>query len=151
MYFITSFISAFMYSTDVIFAKMALDEMPVIIFVFIISLLYALLGIGIYIYYSKKINNYILDSNNTKNITYSIIAIILGTILADLFTWYSIQKSSHINLPITIAIIHTAPIISLFFVYVTYKKNIDYRVIIGILISVIGCCIAIMFSNNELH
>jgi len=147
LYIITSFLSSVMYSSDVIFGKLALEEMPFYIFVFILSLLYAILGIILYLYNPHVINNYIKNKNNRKNIIYSIIAIILGTILADIFMWYSIKISSRKNLPITITIIHTAPILSLILVYFVYKEHIDYRAIIGIVISVIGCIIAILYSD----
>jgi drug/metabolite transporter (DMT)-like permease len=136
-----------MYSTDVIFGKLALEEMPLFIFVFILSLSYGLLGILLYIYNPIIINNYIKDKKNTKYILYSILAIIVGTFCGDFLRWYSLKNSSRINLPIVMAIIHTVPIFSLFLVYIIYKKNMDYRSIIGIVLSVLGCAIAIIYSK----
>lgn len=147
MYIITSILSSIMYSSDVIFGKLALEEMPIFIFVFILSISYGLLGILLYIYNPIIINKYIKDKKNTKNILYSILAIIIGTFCGDFLMWYSIKNSSRINLPIAMAIIHTVPIFSLFLVYIIYKKNIDYRSIIGIVLSVLGCGMAIIYSK----
>ena len=148
LYIIYALLSSIAYSSDVIFGKMALEEMPMSIFVFILSFLYFILGIILYIWKRNEINDYIKKPDNYKNIFYAVIAIIIGTILADIFMWYAIKLSSRRKLPIAIALIHTAPILSLFFVYLFYGEILDYRSIMGIIISVIGCGIAIYYSNN---
>jgi hypothetical protein len=71
----------------------------------------------IYIFNNKIINNYIFDKKNSKNIFYAIIAILIGTLLADNLMWYSIKLSSKKNLPIIITLIHSVPILSLILVY----------------------------------
>ena len=148
LYIIYALLSSIAYSSDVIFGKMALEEMPMSIFVFILSFLYFILGIILYIWKRNEINDYIKKPDNYKNIFYAVIAIVIGTILADIFMWYAIKLSSRRKLPIAIALIHTAPILSLFFVYLFYGEILDYRSIMGIIISVIGCGIAIYYSNN---
>jgi hypothetical protein len=53
-----------------------------------------------------------------------------------------ISKNCQINLPIIVAIIHSAPILSIILIYLTYKEKLDYRAIMGIII-------AITYSNNK--
>ncbi len=73
----------------------------------------------------------------------------IGTFLGDFFMWYSLKIASHKNLPLAVAIIHTAPILSLLFVFLIYKEKIDYRAIFGIILSIIGCIIAIIYSGSN--
>ena len=103
----------------------------------------------IYIFNNKIINNYIFDKKNSKNIFYAIIAILIGTLLADNLMWYSIKLSSKKNLPIIITLIHSVPILSLILVYLFYNIILDYRAVIGIIISVIGCSIAVYYSEKN--
>ena len=107
MIYILAFLATFLYSFDVIFAKLALDNMPMFMFIFIMSILYTILGFVIYINNYKYINNYFTNNNNKKYIIYSIINIIFSCILADFIMFYTIKKSLKINLPIVISIIHT--------------------------------------------
>ena len=71
-----------------------------------------------------------------------IIAILIGTLLADNLMWYSIKLSSKKNLPIIITLIHSVPILSFIIVY------LFYRAVIGIIISVIGSSIAVFYSEK---
>lgn len=142
-------LSSLAYSSDVLFAKLALDELPFNVFIFILVFCYFIYGIYIYIFNNKIINNYIFDKKNSKNIFYAIIAILIGTLLADNLMWYSIKLSSKKNLPIIITLIHSVPILSLILVYLFYNIILDYRAVIGIIISVIGCSIAVYYSENN--
>jgi len=146
--YLFSLLSSLAYSSDVLFGKLALDEMPFEIFLFFLSICYTIFGIVIYIYNYSKINNYILQLKNRNIIYYAIFAIVVGTILADCFMWYAIKISSKISLPIVITLIHSAPILSLLIVYIYYKVSLDYRAILGIFISVIGCCIAVYYGKS---
>lgn len=146
--FIFPLLSSLAYSSDVLFGKLALDDMPFNIFLFLLAVCYTIFGIFIYIQNISKINNYLFSNKNRKYIFYAVIAIIVGTILADCLMWYSIKISSKKNLPIVITLIHSAPILSLLIVYLFYNVILDYRAIIGIFISVIGCCIAVYYSDG---
>lgn len=150
MIYILAFLATFLYSFDVIFAKLALDNMPMFMFIFIMSILYTILGFVIYINNYKYINNYFINNSNKKYIIYSIINIIFSCILADFIMFYTIKKSTKINLPIVISIIHTVPILALILVYLVYKTKLNYKSIIGIIISVIGCIIAIYYSDDNI-
>jgi len=123
--------------------------MPIFIFVFILSIIYAILSVIIYLQNPILINNYITDKNNKKNIFYAVIAIVIGTIIADILMWYSIQKTQKKYLPIVISIIHSSPILSLILLYLVYNEKLDYRSIIGIIIAVIGIIIAIIYSDKK--
>ncbi len=57
-----------MYSSDVIWGKIALDAMPLYMFYIILSLLYFILGIGLYFYHRKNVHNYVYDENNRRYI-----------------------------------------------------------------------------------
>ena len=78
---------------------------------------------------------------------FALIAAIIGTIVGDYLMFYTINKSSQVNLPIAITLIHLAPIFSLFLVYFYFKKNLNYKSIFGIILVFIGTLIAIYFSN----
>ena len=145
MIYIIPFLSSLFYSSDVIWAKIALDQMPI----FILSIIYAILSVIIYLINPIYINNYITDKNNKKNIYYAVIAIVIGTIIADILMWYSIQKTQKKYLPIVISIIHSSPILSLILLYLVYKEKLDYRSIIGIIIAVIGTIIAVIYNDKK--
>ena len=119
--FIFPLLSSLAYSSDVLFGKIALDEMPFDVFLFLLGICYTVFSIFIYIYNYTKINKYLLDEKNRKYIYYAIFAIVIGTILADCLMWYSIKISSKMNLPIVITLIHSAPILSLILVYLCYN------------------------------
>ena len=74
---------------------------------------------------------------------------VIGTILGDYLMFYTINKSSKVNLPIAISLIHLAPIFSLFLVYFYFKKRLNFMSIFGIILVFIGTLIAIYFSNNN--
>ena len=141
-------LSSLAYSSNVLFAKIALDYMPFTIFLFLVAVCYTVLGIYIYIQNTSKINNYLSSDKNREYIFYAILAIIVGAMLADCLMWYSIKISSKQILPIVITLINSAPIFSLLFVYIFYNTTLDYRAVIGIFISVIGCCIAVYYSDD---
>lgn len=141
-------LSSLAYSSDVLFAKLALDEIPFNVFIFILVFCYFIYGVYIYIFNKKIINDYLLDKKNIKTIIYAIIAILIGTLLADNLMWYSIKLSSKKNLPIIITLIHSVPILSLIIVYLFYNVVLDYRAVIGIIISVIGSSIAVYYSEK---
>jgi drug/metabolite transporter (DMT)-like permease len=90
---------------------------------------------------------YISKDTNKYYLKYAIIAIIIGTIMGDYLMFYTINKSSKVNLPIAISLIHLAPIFSLFLVYFYYKKRLPIGSIFGIIIAFIGIIISIYFSN----
>jgi len=68
--------------------------MPFNVFVFLLSIIYGLLGIILYLFNSKNIHEYFSNNKNNIYIYYAIIGIIFGTILADLFMWYAFQKTA---------------------------------------------------------
>jgi len=64
--------------------------------------------------------------------------------------FYTINKSSEVNLPIAISLIHLAPIFSLFFVYFWFKKQLNIKAIFGIFLVFIGTLIALYYSNGDI-
>ena len=149
IYIISGILSALAYSTDSIFGKIALEGMPLNIYFIIVSFIYMIIGIILTIIHRKKVITYFSNINNYYYLKYAIIAVIIGTILGDYLMFYTISKSSKINLPIAISLIHLAPIFSLFLVYFYFKKKLNYKSIIGIIIVFIGTLIAIYFSDNH--
>lgn len=61
--------------------------------------------------------------------------------------WYAIKNSSLANLPLTIAIIHTAPILSLILVCMFYKECMNWKANLGIVLMVVGGCLVIFYSG----
>jgi len=98
--------------------------------------------------HKNEVIEYFTNSNNYYYLKYAIIAVIIGTIAGDYLMFYTIEKSSKANLPIAIALIHLAPIFSLFLVYLWFKKRLNYKSIIGIIMVFIGTLIAIYFSHS---
>ncbi len=149
IYIFSGILSALAYSSDSIFGKIALEGMPLNIYFIIVSFIYMIVGITLAIIHRNELVNYFNNNKNFYYLKYAIIAVIIGTILGDYLMFYTIGKSSEVNLPIAIALIHLAPIFSLFLVYFYFKKQLNYKSIIGIIMVFIGTIIAIYFSSNN--
>ena len=54
------------YSSDVIYARMALEEMSLYMFVFILCVCYAVVGITMLIFKFKDIKSYVTNVKNNK-------------------------------------------------------------------------------------
>lgn len=144
---LASLAASFAYSTDVLFGKMALDEMPMYLFIFVVSCCYMVLALIMFIWKPKYISNYVSERKNHKAILYAIIAIIIGTLIGDALMWYAVKTSSRAHLPLAIAVIHTAPILSLILVCMFYKECMNWKANFGIVLMVVGGCLAIFYSG----
>lgn len=149
IFIISGLLSALAYSTDSIFGKIALDGMPLNIYFIIVAFIYTLVGITLTIVNRNAVINYFQNKENYYYLKYAIVAVVIGTILGDYLMFYTINKSSKVNLPIAISLIHLAPIFSLFLVYFYFKKRLNFMSIFGIVLVFIGTLIAIYFSNNN--
>ena len=149
IFIISGLLSALAYSTDSIFGKIALDGMPLNIYFIIVAFIYTLVGITLTIINRNTVIDYFKNKENYYYLKYAIVAVVIGTILGDYLMFYTINKSSKINLPIAISLIHLAPIFSLFLVYFYFKKRLNFMSIFGIVLVFIGTLIAIYFSNNN--
>jgi drug/metabolite transporter (DMT)-like permease len=149
IFIISGLLSALAYSTDSIFGKIALDGMPLNIYFIIVAFIYTLVGITLTIINRNTVIDYFKNKENYYYLKYAIVAVVIGTILGDYLMFYTINKSSKVNLPIAISLIHLAPIFSLFLVYFYFKKRLNFMSIFGIVLVFIGTLIAIYFSNNN--
>jgi drug/metabolite transporter (DMT)-like permease len=149
IFIISGLLSALAYSTDSIFGKIALDGMPLNIYFIIVAFVYTLVGITLTIINRNTVIDYFKNKENYYYLKYAIVAVVIGTILGDYLMFYTINKSSKVNLPIAISLIHLAPIFSLFLVYFYFKKRLNFMSIFGIVLVFIGTLIAIYFSNNN--
>jgi drug/metabolite transporter (DMT)-like permease len=148
IYIISGISAAIAYSTDSIFGKIALEGLPLNIYFIIVAFIYSIVGITLAIIHRNDIYKYV-KKENYYYLKYAILAVIIGTILGDYLMFYTINKSSKINLPIAISLIHLAPIFSLFLVYFWFKKQLNIRSIFGILLVFIGTLIAIYYSDSD--
>ena len=123
IYIISGILSALAYSTDSIFGKIALEGMPLNIYFIIVSFIYMIVGITLSIIHKNQVIEYFNNIDNYYYLKYAIIAVIIGTITGDYLMFYTIGKSTEVNLPIAITLIHLAPIFSLVLVYFYFKKN----------------------------
>ncbi len=149
IFIISGLLSAIAYSSDSIFGKIALSGMPLNIYFIIVAFIYTIVGIILTILNRNELINYLNNPNNFYYFKFAVLAAIIGTIIGDYLMFYTINKSSQINLPIAITLIHLAPIISLFLVYFYFKKILNYKSIFGIILVFIGTLIAIYFNNNN--
>lgn len=149
IYILSGILAALAYSSDSIFGKIALEGMPLNIYFIIVAFIYTIVGIILTIIHRNEVLEYFNNSNNNYYLKYAIVAVIIGTILGDYLMFYTIGKSSKVNLPIAITLIHLAPIFSLFLVYFYFKKHLNFKSIIGIIMAFIGTLIAIYFSNDK--
>lgn len=149
IYIISGILSALAYSTDSIFGKIALEGMPLNIYFIIVSFIYMIVGITLSIIHKNQVIEYFNNIDNYYYLKYAIIAVIIGTITGDYLMFYTIGKSTEVNLPIAIALIHLAPIFSLVLVYFYFKKKLNWKSILGIILVFIGTLIAIYFSNHQ--
>ena len=145
IFIISGILAALCYSSDSIFGKIALEGLPLNIYFIIVAFIYTIIGIILLLFnyndffkYLKKEHN-----NNYYYLKYAIIAVLIGTILGDYLMFYTINKSNTINLPIAITLIHLAPIFSVFLVYFWFKKQVNYKALLGIIIVFIGTLITI--------
>ncbi len=146
IFILSALASSFLYSTDSVLAKIALDEMPFTVFMFIVSCMYIIIAISIYVVNRKDIHIYFTDILHHKYILIAIISIIIGTIIADALMWYALMKSTKQNIPLTTALIHTSPIFAAILVFFVFKKTINIYAFIGIIITVIGIIITVINS-----
>ena len=128
IYIISGILSALAYSTDSIFGKIALEGMPLNIYFIIVSFIYMIVGITLSIIHKNQVIKYFNNIDNYYYLKYAIIAVIIGTITGDYLMFYTIGKSTEVNLPIAIALIHLAPIFSLVLVYFYFKKKIKLEI-----------------------
>ena len=147
IYMISGICAAIAYSSDSIFGKIALQGLPLNIYFIIVAFIYSLVGIVLAIIHRNDIYKYI-KKENFYYFKYAIVAVIIGTILGDYLMFYTINKSSEVNLPIAITLIHLAPIFSLFLVYFWFKKTLNIRAIFGIILVFIGTLISLYNSND---
>lgn len=146
---ISGLLAALCYSSDAIFGKIALDGLPLNIYFIIVSFVYFIIGLILFIYnYKECIYYYEKEKlNNYYYFKYAIIAVFIGTILGDYLMFYTINKSKKINLPIAICLIHLAPIFSAILVYIWFKEIINIKALIGIILVFIGTLITINNIN----
>jgi drug/metabolite transporter (DMT)-like permease len=149
IYILSGILAALAYSSDSIFGKIALEGMPLNIYFIIVAFIYTIVGLSLTLIHRNEVLEYFSNSDNYYYLKYAIVAVIIGTILGDYLMFYTIGKSSKVNLPIAITLIHLAPIFSLFLVYFYFKKHLNFKSIIGIIMAFIGTLIAIYFSNDK--
>lgn len=145
LFIISGLLAALCYSSDAIFGKIALDGLPLNIYFIIVSFVYSIIGLLLFIFnYNECIYYYKKEKiNNYYYLKYAIIAVIIGTILGDYLMFYTINKSKKINLPIAISLIHLAPIFSAILIYIWFKELINYKALFGIILVFIGTLITI--------
>ena len=145
IFIISGILAALCYSSDSIFGKIALEGIPLNIYFIIVAFIYTIIGIILLLFNYNDFFKYLKKEkdNNYYYLKYAIIAVLIGTILGDYLMFYTINKSNTINLPIAITLIHLAPIFSVFLVYFWFKKQVNYKALLGIIIVFIGTLITI--------
>lgn len=98
--------SATAYSTDVIFTKKALDNMPMYVFLAIICCIYFALFVVLCLWKGSAIKAYVVDSANRKYILLAIMGALVGTITADVLMWSALRHTAKQNLPFTSVLVH---------------------------------------------
>lgn len=144
--YIWALASSLAYSSDVVWGKMALDEMPMYVFVFLLAACYTVVGITMLALSPRSITGYISNKKNLRFLGLAIVAIVIGTLLADVLMWYAIKVSPKRSLPAVVTLIHTAPIFSLVLVWMVYNEAIDWRAVMGIVMAVAGCILTVFYS-----
>jgi uncharacterized membrane protein len=147
MYILAAFLSALAYSSDAIFGKLALEHMPSSVFIFILCCVYFIFGVVLFAWNKQLYFTYLSKKENSRTIVFALLAIIIGTVIADILMWKSIQLSNRAQLPITIAIIHSAPIFSIILVAIFFNKYLNLMSLFGLIIIMIGFYILII--NNK--
>jgi drug/metabolite transporter (DMT)-like permease len=147
LFVMPSLLAAMAYSSDVIFGKMALDSMPLFVFVAIICIMYTITGVLMLAWDHGMIVRYFAQPTNRRNIAMAMGAITVGTVLADVSAWYAYKLAKHHQLPVVGMLISIAPLMSLLLVALFYGVRFRWQVIIGMLMAVTGICIALWFSK----
>lgn len=139
--------SSLAYSTDVIFGKMALDGMDLYVFIFVLAFCYVILAIIMFAARPRKLIDYFSNPKNKRCIWWAIGAVVIGTMVADIFLWWAIGSTPKPLLALTVAIVHTVPVFSLLLVWLVFKEVMNWKAVAGIFITVLGCIITIYYGN----
>jgi uncharacterized membrane protein len=148
MFYLPAFGAAIAYGSDAIFGKIALNDMPLTVFIFILAAVYFVLAIGIYITHRPQLHAYFSNKKHHRAIMWALLAVILGTVIADIMMWKAIQMSQMWQLPISVTIIHTAPIFALVFVWIFFHQFMKIEAFVGLCLVIIGCGIMILNSKE---
>lgn len=139
--------SSLAYSTDAVIVRSALEKMPLHVFIFVLALLYAVVAVGLWMWRGREISAYVADKRNRKTMCNALLGLVMGTIVADGLMYLAIQRSSLHDLPLTITLIHTAPVLSLLLVWAAFGAVPNWKVCTGIALTVAGSAMAIMCSD----
>lgn len=142
----TALLCALAYASDAVIGKLALEEMSTYAFVFVLCVCYTVLGIGMLVYDRRRIVPY-LGRTRMRTIVLAVIAIVLGTIIADILMWYTISVSSRKNMSITISLIHTTPVFAMLLLVIFFKSRPNWKAIAGMMMTFVGCIVAIVNSD----
>lgn len=148
MFYLPAFGAAIAYGSDAIFGKIALKDMPLTVFIFILAAVYFVMAIGMLIMYRQQLYVYFSNRKNDRAIMWALLAVVLGTVIADIMMWKAIQMSEMWQLPISVTIIHTAPIFALLFVWMFFKQFMTIKAFVGLCLAIIGCAIMILNSKE---
>lgn len=135
------------YSTDVIFTKMALDKMPMYVFLTIICCVYFMMFLGLMLWKGPMIKTYLTNKANLKYVMLAVLGAIVGTMTADILMWSAIKASLKEDLPLTSALIHVAPVMSLLLVLLVYNVRVCWESVFGLVIAVFGIGIMVLYSG----
>ena len=145
-YAIPAILSSAAYSSDVIFGKLALDAMPTHVFIFLLSVCYAVLAAAMLAWRPGAIVAFLADAANRTTIALAVVAVVVGTMVADVLMWVAIKDATRQQLPAALALIHTTPVLALLLVWAVYGTAVDWRAACGVLVTVAGCIATLWYS-----
>lgn len=146
---IAAIASAFAYSTDIIFPKVALDNMPMYIFLFILCCIYMVMAVILIAWKGTSIFTYLKTSSNKSYIRIAILGILVGTLAADILMWAAIKYSARGDLPLTSSLIHIGPtLLSVLIVAYIYKIGLKWQSILGIVLVVSGAGLLMLYTEH---
>jgi drug/metabolite transporter (DMT)-like permease len=141
--------SALAYSTDAVTGKLVLDNMPFPVFMFILSILYAMLGVVLWSCHWKSYCEYFAKAN-WRIIALAIVSILIGTILADYLMWKAIHTSKNHQVALTICLIHLTPVFALIIAVGFWKHPVTLQLVIGFSLAMVGYLLMISSVDPKL-
>jgi uncharacterized membrane protein len=139
--------SALGYASDAVFAKLALEGLPVHAFVVLAAGLYAVLAAGIVATHAP----FYRAARTTmppRQVAFALVSIAIGTLAADYLMWTAIRLATRAQTPAVMAVIHSAPVFAVALVALVFRKALRWQAAVGVLVTCAGVAATLYYSQG---
>jgi drug/metabolite transporter (DMT)-like permease len=119
------------------------------VFIFVLALCYCGVAVVMFAWRPRLIAGYLGDPSNRRSVCIAVVAVVAGTVAADILMWIAIHVTTHRSqLPVAVALIHTVPVFSLLLVWAVYKEALNWKAVAGCAMTVAGCVVMLLNSGD---